>query len=174
MKRLTGMILTLVIMGSAAVPCFAFGWNKNAAAQPQESAANTVYAFSAAGIEILVGSEADPVVEKLGAPQKTFEQDSCAYQGKDIVYTYPGFELSVFPDGGKNRIADIYIPEGSSVTTPEGIAPGAAKDAFIKAYGNDYTEKWGVYRYKKGDTELIFFTKGDKVEAIEYQFAKQG
>ncbi len=174
MKTRMKSILTLALIFSMAVnmPCFAIGWNSGAAAAEAQKN-ETGYVFKSGEIVLQVGADADGAVAKLGAPLKVFEQDSCAYQGKDRVYTYQGFELSVYPDGGKNVISDIYLPETSAASTPEGIHAGSTTDDMIRAYGTGYTEKWGVYRYTKDNCILLFYTNGNKIEVIEYQLSAQ-
>ncbi len=176
MKNKSKYLLAMVLICSMAIniPCFAIGWNSGTtAAQAQAQNAQTGYVFRSGETVLQLGTEADAVLAKLGAPVKVFEQDSCAYQGKDRVYTFPGFELSVYPDGGKNLISDIYIPETSTAATPEGIHPGSTVDEMIKVYGSAYTEKWGVYRYTQGNCILMFYTTGNKIDVIEYQLTAQ-
>ncbi len=125
------------------------------------------YTFVVGDVTVIMGAEAAPILEKLGEPEKTFEQDSCAYQGKDIVYTYKGFELSTYPADGKDCVASVYVLD-DTVATAEGIRIGSTADDVREAYKDNYTEEFGVYRMTDGRTELIIYTTNDIVDGIEY------
>ena len=159
-----GMIITMAMTSYAA-----FGWNNHKAAEQAQDAQKQSYVFKAGETEIRVGADADALLPALGTPVKVFEQDSCAYQGKDKVYTFAGYEISVFPEKGINRVSDIYIPGSSSAATPEGIHIGSSKDDMIKTYGTGYTEAWGVYKYTLGDSVLVLYTTNNVIDTIEYQ-----
>ena len=95
------------------------------------------------------------------------EVDSCAYQGKDKVYSYKDFEVSTYPKNGKECISAVVVT-GASVATPEGIKIGSRAADVTKAYGAS-DGKYGIYRYEKGNTELTFYTTtAGIVEEIEY------
>ena len=130
------------------------------------------YSFNCKDTVITMGAEASAIIKALGNPTKpVFEVDSCAYQGKDKVYTYPGYELSTCPstDGKGEMISNIYFLD-ASISTPEGIKIGSTKQDVTKAYGTNCTEEFGVYHYKKGNCELIIYTTGSKVDGIEYLY----
>lgn len=133
-------------------------------AQKEKAAA---YSFKAGATTITVGENAKDVLSALGKADKTFEQDSCAYQGKDKVYTYKGYELSTYPVKGVDKIASVYFLD-KTVATPEGIRIGSSKEEALKAYGNNYKELAGVYRYVSGETELDIYTTNNVVDGIEY------
>lgn len=162
-------ILAAGMMVSSAVPAYGglFGWGK----KTEEAAAEkTEYSFLYQETEIKVNMEAAPVLKALGTPVKTFEQNSCAYQGKDKIYSYAGFELGVYPDGNVDKVSSIYLLD-DTVATPEGIRYGSKAEEVIKAYGNNYTEEFGVYRYQLGNSLLCIFTTNNVVDGIEYQIA---
>lgn len=167
MKKTAAVLAASMVMACASPAyAFPFGWGKKA----ESTAEKTEYAFIYQETEIKVDGEAAPVLKALGTPVKTFEQDSCAYQGKDKIYTYPGFELGVYPLGGVDRISSVYIID-DTVSTPEGIKCGSTVEDVIKAYGKGYEEQFGVYRYVLGNSELSIYTRNKVVEAIEYQIA---
>lgn len=162
-----------VMMMVAAVPMtsYAFGW-KGAAKEETAAAQETTYDFLSGTVKVTMGEEAAPVLKELGAAKKTFEQDSCAYQGKDKVYTYDGFEISTYPVKNKETIASVYFLD-NTVATPEGIKIGSKKQDIINTYGKDYKEEFGVYRYTAGSTELVIYTTNDVVDAVEYLVVTQ-
>lgn len=67
------------------------------------------YIFRSGSIAIVPLEEADEVMERLTGLLSTFEADSCAYQGKDYYYYYPGFELTVNELEGVKRITAITL-----------------------------------------------------------------
>lgn len=67
------------------------------------------YIFRSGSIAIVPLEEAGEVMERLTGLLSTFEADSCAYQGKDYYYYYPGFELTVNELEGVKRITAITL-----------------------------------------------------------------
>lgn len=167
--RKTAVVLAMGIALSSTVPAQAgiFDWFKNTSA-PQEE--KTAYSFISNGTEILPDAEAAPVLAALGTPVQTFEQDSCAYQGKDKIYTYSGFQVGVYPVNGVDKISFIYLLD-NTVSTPEGIKIGSTAAQVMETYGKDYEEQFGVYRYVLGNTQLVVSTTNKVVDGIEYQIA---
>ncbi len=137
-----------------AFPCFAAAQN---------------YKFQSGETVITVGDDADDVLDALGKAQKVFEQNGSVYPGKEKVYTYPEFELSIFPDEICYRIGDVYLPETSAASTPEGLQIGSTKDDMTRIYGKNYTETGDACCYSKGDSRLLVYLSGNKVRGIEYQ-----
>ena len=108
----------------------AFGLPAKTQTQAEDS-----YVFKSGAVEIKMGEEAKTVLAQLGAPVKpVFEIDSCAYQGKDKVYSYKDFEVSTYPKNGKECISAVVVT-GASVATPEGIKIGSRAADVTKAYG---------------------------------------
>ena len=152
MKKIMRLILAVVLVFAMAVPCYAanfsFAWN---------------------GTEFSVGDDAESVLDELGKASKVYQQNSVVAQGKYTVYSYDEFELSIFPDGIGNVISDIYIPAGSSASTPEGLKIGSTKDDMVRIYGSDFSKSGDICRYTRGDSCLLVYLKRDKVDRIEYQ-----
>ena len=49
-----------------------------------------------------MGADASKVVDELGEADDYFESESCAFEGLDKVYTYPGFKLNTYPVDDKD------------------------------------------------------------------------
>ena len=130
-------------------------------------AANFSFAWN--GTEFSVGDDAESVLGDLGKANKVYQQNSVVAQGKYTVYSYDDFELSIFPDGIGNVISDIYIPAGSSASTPEGLKIRSTKEDMVRIYGSNFSKSGDVCRYTRGDSCLLVYLKGDKVDRIEYQ-----
>lgn len=108
------------------------------------------------------------VPENLPEADEVSEVPSCAGQGNDTIYKFGGnTEVSVCTLNGVKVVYDIYIfAEGR--TTPEGIGIGSGLDEIKAAYGEDYTEFNGEYRYTRGRVTLSFLLKDGKVTSIDY------
>lgn len=163
-KQITAAVAALML--AAAVPQTVFAaWGINLT-QKEE----TGYEFVSGTTRIAVNEDAADVLKSLGDPEKTFEQESCAYQGKDVVYSYKDFELATYPVEKKEYVSSIYFLTDQAATE-EGIRFGSSYDDMVKAYGDDYTVENEVYRYTKNGTELAFYMTNKKIDAIEYTIA---
>ena len=169
-KRILAMaVLSAALCAAPMTTAFGFGW-KNTKSEATADAEEVSYSFKTEKAVISIGDEAAPILKALGDPKKTFEQDSCAYQGKDKVYSYEGFDICTWMVDGKECVNAIYLMDGT-VTTPEGVKIGSTKQDVINAYGKDYTESYGVCRYTIGNTELSFYMTNQVVDSIEYLLA---
>ena len=135
---------------------------------PPETAAETAAPPAASGYDFVYnGTVIAMGTAALGEPESTFEQDSCAYQGKDIVYSYPGFELSTYPLDGTETIASVYFLD-DTVATAEGIRIGSSDADVTAAYAGRYEVEFDVYRMADDKTELIIYVTDHAVDAVEY------
>lgn len=155
----------------AAMPLTSYGAIFKSTKTETAQTETVKYEFKSGETVIAMGAEAAPVIKALGKPSKNvFEVDSCAYQGKDKVYTYGGFELSTYPADGKECIASVYLTD-DSVATPEGIKLGSKAQDVVNAYGKDYNkeeEKLGTYFYSTDTADLRIYTTKGVVDGIEY------
>ncbi len=167
MKKVSRYLLTaglVVSMAAAPMTSYGFPWSSKTETKAEEAAS---YNFVSGTVTVAMGAEAAPILNALGAPEKTFEQDSCAYQGKDKVYTYKGFEVSTYPVNGKECIASAYFLDDTAATA-EGIKIGSKEDDVKKAYKDKYKEEFGVYRMVDAKTQLNVYTTKGVVDAVEY------
>ena len=93
------------------------------------------------------------------------EADSCLVNGKDVVYTYPEFELHTTLENGKESVVELYVT-GTSIRTPKGIGVGSTKDEVIQAYGESESP-FNVSYTVDGGTLKFMFDDNDKVKAID-------
>ena len=113
---------------------------------------------------------ADEVLSALGEPVSTFESNSCAYQGKDTVYYYDGFELTVHKLDGDDRIIGVKLTD-DTVQTPQGLLIGMSETDCASVIDGLGGEKTGatVYTVKTGSTALIVGIGSDAtVSSIEF------
>ena len=66
-------------------------------------------------------------------------------------------------------ISDIYIPEDSAAATPEGLHIGSTKDDMVRIYGTNFEKSGDVCQYSRGESCLLVYLDGNKVDRIEYQ-----
>jgi len=125
------------------------------------------YLFEINGIQIGTHEEAKGVMEALGEAQAYYETPSCAFQGMDKQYTYPGYMITTYENNGQDYIYDIYFLDGS-VSTPEGIHIGSTLEEMIGAYGEEYTEDFGMYIYVKERSKLQFLVEEGVVTSVDY------
>lgn len=124
--------------------------------------------FSSNGCSFGIFDELEPVLEAIGEPPDTFEADSCAYQGKDIYYYYPGFELMINDIDGVMRITGITLTD-DTVANPQGVRIGMDMDKALSLMNMEYDESSGVYSFTSGNALLRLRSDSDGcVDAIEY------
>lgn len=135
--------------------------------QIPSAAEGSKYTFSVNGCKLPMNAEFGPFLSYLGEPDSYFEAESCAFNGLDKTYDYPGFDLVTYPVEETDYISDIYFLD-STVSTPEGITIGSTLEDVITAYGEDHEEDLGLYQYTDGDTQLSFLIEDGKVRSVEY------
>lgn len=128
----------------------------------------TGYTFDFKGTALAVNAPAAAILDALGEPINFFEADSCAFQGKDKIYTFAGMEFQTYTES-ESKIDYIYSISilDDTVETPEGIALGATLDDVKAAYGTDFTESANQLLYTKGNCQLKFvFDDGALVSVV--------
>ena len=132
--------------------------------------ADDTYRFTYSGTSIVMNTDVAPVLASLGDDYTYFESDSCAYQGKDKIYTYPLFVIYTYPDGDTDMVSSVEF-KSDVVATEEGLRIGQTKDDVIAAYGDGYQESSNVLKYTKGECVLSFVLDGNEVAGIVYDYA---
>ena len=125
------------------------------------------YVFRSGDVVMGMNEDVAPVLEALGESLSYAESQSCAFQGLDKIYTYGGFDIYTYPVEDKDYINSIYFTD-DTVSTPEGIRIGSTEEDMVAAYGEDYTEEFGVYTYTKEKSMLSFIVTDGIIESVEY------
>ena len=125
------------------------------------------YSFTFDNIKISLNEEATSILESLGEPIEQFQAPSCAFQGTDIFYLYPGFELSTYPLEDLHYISTIDFID-DSVSTENGLRIGSTLDDVIAKNGNDFKQSGYIYTYELGDSSISFVINKQIVENITY------
>ncbi len=168
MKKLTALILALMLAlslsacdGGAADP------TPDGTEAPQTEG-RSKYVFTCGEVRLPMNEEFSALREALGEPETYYEAASCAFDGLDKTFTYPGFELVTYPVDGVDYISDIYFLD-DTVSTAEGLHIGSTLEEVKAACGTDYTaDEFGFYyTYTDGDTQLKFGVEDGVVTEIE-------
>ena len=158
LKRLLGIgLVTLCLTGCGETPSDQGNTNNN----------TSVYSLKVSNMEIVPGGEFSR--EKFGTEIAFSELSSCAFEGKDRVYTYDHYEIQTFLKDGKEYVLSIYFLD-NTVQTSEGLSFGDSLDKMKELYGEDYKETGTMYEYEKGNTTLKVILQNDVVSSIEYVF----
>ena len=124
------------------------------------------FEFLSGSTAISIDQDMADVLAALGEAQSYFEAASCAFDGLDKTYTYPGFVITTRPEDTGDFVNSILLTD-DSVTTAEGIYIGSTKDDVIAAYGESSGTE-GVMNYTRGNTTLNIILKDGVVASIEY------
>lgn len=118
---------------------------------------------------IFISQDMADVLAALGEPESYFEAPSCAYDGMDKIYTYPGFEITARPEGEKDLVNSIFLTD-DSVTTPEGLYIGASAEDVQSIYGAGSSEEnsSASTMFTLEDVTLSIILEDGKVVSIEY------
>lgn len=125
------------------------------------------YKFTYNNTDVYMHAKADTIIAGLGKYTDCFEADSCAFQGKDKIYTYPGFKVYTYQKDSAEYILSVELVD-DSVATPEGIEIGSKAAKVVEKYGNSYQDTVGAYKYTKDKSNLTFIIKNDEVTGILY------
>lgn len=131
-----------------------------------QSSGPEAYVFQSGNTSIAIDDDMAGVLAALGEPQSYFEAASCAFDGLDKTYTYPGFIISTRPDGEHDFINSILLTD-DSVTTPEGLYIGSSLEDVTAVYGEGETTDT-LFTYTKGNTTMNFLIQDGKIISIEY------
>ena len=160
-----GLTLSLAACGGGNAPA---GGESPA---PQNSAAPRAagaYVFTTGdGVTVSVDEDMAQVLTDLGEAQSYFEAESCAFEGLDKTYTYPGFVITTRPDGENDYVNSIRLTD-DSVSTVEGVYIGSSEADVKAAYGEDGGADQGMLSYTAGGVSLNFILEDGAVISIEY------
>ena len=125
---------------------------------------NRDYSFVMDGITLTPGAAYDASAMPLA--DSLYQIPSCAFEGTDNVYAYPGCEIIAYNEGKGEVIYSVYLLD-PTVMTPEGLAIGDEAAKITGLYGNGYTLTDGQYVYLGRNSQLIILTNNGFVESIE-------
>jgi len=128
------------------------------------------FAYEIDGVVIEMNQNILYVIENVGEPLGIFEAPSCAFEGIDRVFAYPGVQIYTYPVGDDDFIHTITFFD-DTIRTPEGrIRLGSSVQDVIDAYGEDFEDVSGVYTYRRGMTRIEFLIDNGIVMGISYGY----
>ncbi len=127
--------------------------------------------FYAGDLGIDLGGSA-AVLGELGEPLSRTESPSCAGQGVDKTYGFPGFYLTTLEQNGEETVTGAWFAD-DSMETREGIAIGDSEEAVRLAYPNAASDGES-FAVLWGDTRLSILLRQGKVESIRYSWEQSG
>ena len=159
------MIKKLVCMVVAATMLLAL---ISCSTEPSVNDSGKSYSFIYNEVKFAPGDDFAPINAKLGEPSGYYEAASCAFDGKDKIYTYGSVQISVSPLDGKDIIFLITLLD-DSLSTPEGIFVGSEKAAVIQAYGAG-EDNGSSLVYNAGKVNLVFLVRDGRVTSVQYRY----
>ena len=120
------------------------------------------------GVNIQMGANIEELIVAIGLPIAEFRMPSCAFDGTDIVYRFPGLQVHTIPIGEANFVHTIAITD-DTVSTSGGIMLGSSFYDLLRAYGKNYVREYGMYTFTQGHTSISFFVDGGMVTHITYE-----
>lgn len=165
MKRKIVLLATAVVTGLALTACGGSDSGTGSSGTASSDGGDG-FTFTSGSTVIEMNADASAVVDELGDADDYFESESCAFEGLDKVYTYPGFQLNTYPVDDKDYVLSVVFMD-DTVSTDEGISIGSTKDDVTEAYGDPSSESSTQMVYEKGDTELTIGLDGDSVSTLE-------
>lgn len=160
-----GLTLSLAACGGGNAPAGGESPAPQNSAAPQAAGA---YVFTTGdGVTVSVDEDMAQVLTDLGEAQSYFEAESCAFEGLDKTYTYPGFVITTRPDGENDYVNSIRLTD-DSVSTVEGVYIGSSEADVKAAYGEDGGADQGMLSYTAGGESLNFILEDGAVISIEY------
>ena len=164
------MALTFASCGGEAAGSKDAG-NDTAAGEDAAAAAYDVALDN--GKTITINGEADAAISALGAHIDLMEAPSCVHDGNDKVYTYDGYTVTTSPAAdGSQYVAELALTS-DVVALANGLYIGCTMAEVKKAYGEEFTESFGVYKYELPGVTLSIVADGDVVSGITFASAAQ-
>ena len=171
MKKLIAILLALVLVlglaacGGGNAPANN-GSKENTVPSGNDKSGAEDYYFQKGDLKIHMQDPAAPVLEKLGQAKSSYEAPSCAFDGMDVIYSYPGFDLMTYVKDGQGIVSGVVLRD-DTVETIEGICIGSDKAAVEKAYGK-FADGANNMKVVKGSCELLVILTDGAVSSIQY------
>jgi len=129
-----------------------------------------VFSFKMGDIFIEMDEDISKIITGLGEPLGILEAPSCAFDGTDRIFSYPGIQIYTYPKNGADHIHTIGFFDDSVVTAEGKIRLGSNIQSVFDAYGNDYRYETGMYTFTRGKTVLEFLVSDDIIIGITYRY----
>lgn len=127
--------------------------------------------FKKGDVTIELNAPSEPIIQALGTAQNTYEAPSCAFDGMDVIYVYPGYEVLTYANDEKSVISGVVLRD-DTVATPEGAYIGMSQTDVENLYGQKAAGVSSLQIDKGNCTLLFIFTDGN-VSSIQYNMKQQ-
>ena len=124
------------------------------------------YYFQKGDVKITMGAASEEIIKALGEYKNSYEAPSCAFDGMDVVYSYPGFDVLTYSNGKTAAISGVILRD-DTVETVEGISIGSSKADAEKVYGKAEENATNI-KLQKGSCELLILFTDGAVSSIQY------
>ena len=125
------------------------------------------YVFYSGEVSVAVGDSVEDALRALGEYKSYYTSPSCASEGEDVMYVYDGFRITASLCRDKSIIYIIELTN-DTVSTPEGISVGDARDEVVSAYGYGYRSVGESLEYRADNCILQFIVRDGRVSSIKY------
>lgn len=129
--------------------------------------ADNGFSFEYRGTTIYLNQNMAEILAAIGEPLNIHETPSCAFDGFDRIFMFPGVQFHTYPVGDDDFLQIISIWD-DSVTTRGGIHLGSMWENVLAEYGVDYTQAFHIYTFTRNNTTLSFFVENGVVLEISY------
>ena len=136
---------------------------------------NPGFTLEFSGFTIYMDQNMNDVLAALGEPLGVFEAPSCAFDGIDRIFSYPGIQIHTYPVGDEDFVHTISIRDDSVLIKSDNYASstlffhlGSSWDAVKSIFGTDYHRDFDMFTFTRGNTTLAFLVEDDMVTAITY------
>lgn len=171
MKKKGLILLAAMSMAFALTACGGKdngGTTGSEGASQSEAQAEAVYEFTAGSTKVPMNAPAADILAALGEPQDKYEAESCAFQGMDRTYTYPGYTIDTYENNGVETILYVTFKD-DTVSTTEGLSIGENIDKAKELYGEGGTDNGASIIYTKGASTLsIIYGEDGVISQIQY------
>lgn len=178
MKKLLAILLAAAVITASLTACgegAASGADTTAGTEDPAAdgvtAAQTHAVTLDNGNTVVINDDADAVLGKLGAHLDLMEAPSCVHEGTDRVYTYDGYTVTTSPRAdGTQYVAELSLTS-DVVALDNGIYLGCTLAEVKKAFGDDFTESFGVLKYELPGVVISVVADGDTVTGLTFSSA---
>ena len=127
-----------------------------------------IFSVRVNGTDIELGKDAEPLLDKLGAPLSSDHVASCGEgMGEQWVYAYSSVFVYTVKNGGDETIDALKLRD-DTVATSKSIRIGSDKADVISAYGDKLDDKENRLLYKEDSNVMeITIDESGKVNGIE-------
>ena len=112
------------------------------------------FAIKADGVTVILGAEADSVIEALGTPLSSEPTGNCGGLGETFRYDYPTFFMSIVDYEDGDRIIDTVELKNDGAETARGITIGSSEADVRAKYGEPDENNDRSLVYVNGDKRL--------------------